>query len=186
MPRITEVTIIHGYGVTPEKMWFPWIRSELENRGVVVKIPRLPNPFNPNFQKWMSVLTPIARTWTPQTLVIAHSLGGALAVRLLEKVARKRVAGVILVAPLFSSTFIVDPLVQFFARPIDWSSVRASSKNFHIIQAKDDPLVPCDHAFRYTEMLDAKLTLLKTGGHLTKKTCPPLLKIIESFSRSQG
>jgi predicted alpha/beta hydrolase family esterase len=176
--RITDVTIFHGYGVGPENMWFPWLHADLEKRGLAVSVPRLPDPLRPNYEKWMAVGRPYARRWTRNSLVIAHSLGGALAVRLLEKEARHRVAGVVLISPLFSSTINVEPLVRFFARPIDWWHLRDVGRKYHVLQAKDDPLVPCDHAFRYAEALGAELTLKKTGGHFTKKTCPPLAEIL--------
>ena len=44
MRPIDRVVIIHGYGVTPEKMWFPWIHAELEKLGMAVNIPALPDP----------------------------------------------------------------------------------------------------------------------------------------------
>ncbi len=179
--RIDNVTVIHGFGVTPEKMWFPWLHEKLEERGLAVRIPRLPDPLRPNYKKWMGALAPIARTWSPTTLVVAHSLGGAFAVRLLETEVKKRIAGVVLVSPLFTSTIPVEPLVRFFSRPIDWPRIGAMSGGFSVLQATDDPLVPADHAFRYAEALGAELTLIKKGGHLTKKTCPPLLKIIDGL-----
>lgn len=180
MPKsVTDVTVIHGYGVRPESMWFPWLRQDLERRGLDVLIPRLPDPFRPNFEKWMAAAAPAVRLWTRSTLVVAHSFGGALAVRLLEKEAEHKVAAVVLVAPLFTSTINIEPLVRVFARQIDWRRVRDFGRRFHILQAKDDPLVPYDHAFRYAEALGGELTLLKKGGHFTGKTCPPLMKIIK-------
>lgn len=175
---IDKVTILHGYAMTPEKMWFPRLHSELERHGIGVAIPRLPDPFRPNYKKWMKAATPYARAWTPSTMVIAHSLGGVLALRLLERVAKKRIGGLVLVSPPYASTVNVRPLVEFFEKPIDWARVRDMSRGIVIIQAKDDPLVPPDHAARYSEALLAQQVLVAKGGHFTGKKFPLLEKVI--------
>lgn len=178
---VNHVVIVHGYGVTPDKMWFPWLHAELERRGVGVTIPALPDPFRPDYDKWMKAMAPIAAKWTPQTLVIAHSLGGAFAIRLLQFKAKVRVRAVILVSPLFAATINVKPLVSFFGRTIDWWAVRDRAREFVVLQAKDDPLVPYDHSFRYEEALGAERHLLNKGGHFTAKKFPFLLKTVERF-----
>lgn len=178
MKPIDKVTILHGYAMTPEKMWFPRLHAELERRGVGVAIPRLPDPLRPNYKKWMKAALPYARSWTPSTMVIAHSLGGVLALRLLEHVVKVRIGALVLVSPPFTATVNVKPLVEFFERPIDWSRVRDMARGIVIIQAKDDPLVPPDHAVRYAEMLQAERVSVAKGGHFTGKKFPLLEKVI--------
>lgn len=181
MRPIDRVVVIHGYGVTPEKMWFPWLHAELENAGVAVSIPALPDPFRPDYKKWMDAVAPLAKTWTSDTVLVAHSLGGAFAIRLLESKVAARLRAVVLVSPLFASTINVKPLVKFFGRPIDWVSVRDHAKKFVVIQAKDDPLVPYDHSLRYQEALGAEHVGLSKGGHLTQKKFPLLLRTLKPY-----
>lgn len=179
MSRSTDkVTILHGYAMTPDKMWFPWLHAALERRGIGVAIPRMPDPLRPNYKKWMKAALPYARAWTPSTMVIAHSLGGVLSLRLLERVAKVRIGALVLVSPPFASTVNVKPLVEFFEKPIDWARVRDMSRGTVIIQAKDDPLVPPDHAARYAEALQAERILVPKGGHFTGRKFPLLEKVI--------
>ncbi|HTK04835.1 MAG TPA: alpha/beta fold hydrolase [Candidatus Eisenbacteria bacterium] len=181
MRPVDRVVIIHGYGVTPEKMWFPWLHAELEKTGIAVTIPALPDPFRPNYKKWMDAVAPLAKTWTPDTLLVAHSLGTAFSIRLLETKVAVRLRAVVLVSPLFASTINVKPLVKFFARPIDWMAVRDHAREFTVIHAQDDPLVPFDHSLRYAEALGAKAVVRQTGGHFTQKKFPLLMRTIKPY-----
>lgn len=181
MRPIDRVVVLHGYGVTPEKMWFPWLHAELERSGLAVSIPAMPDPLRPDYKKWMDAVAPLAKTWTPDTLLVAHSLGTAFAIRLLETKVNVRLRAVILVSPLFASTINVKPLVKFFGHPIDWVAVRDRAREFTVIHAKDDPLIPYDHSLRYQEALGAKHVGRAKGGHFTQKKFPWLLKTIKTY-----
>jgi len=181
MGPVDRVVVIHGYGVTPEKMWFPWLHTELENRGIAVSVPALPDPLRPNYKKWMDAVAPLTKTWTPDTLLVAHSLGAAFSIRLLEKKVKVRLRAAILVSPLFASFINVKPLTKFFGHPIDWISVREHAREFTVIHAKDDPLVPFDHSLRYAEALGSKHVARATGGHFTGKKFPLLMRTIKPY-----
>lgn len=179
MKKISDITILHGYGVTPEKMWFPWLHRLLEARGYAVRVPAMPEPLNPDYRKWRRAALPIARTWGPRSLVIGHSVGGTFALRLLEREVKKPIAGLVMVGSPFTATVNVKPYVRFFAKPMDWKGVRARAGRINLIHAKNDPFVPYDHVVRYSEMLDAKSTIVPKGGHFIEKECRPLLRVLE-------
>ena len=179
--KITKVVLLHGFATTHEKKWFPWLRRKLEAQGLQVESPTLPEPFVPNFKNWMAVATPSAKTWSEDTLVIGHSLGGVLALRLLEKISKNKVGGVILVGSPFCATINVAPLLEFFNDTIDWKQLQKRSRSFFILHAKNDPMVPYDHSYRYQESLNAKHAVKELGGHFTGKTFPLLLEIISDF-----
>jgi predicted alpha/beta hydrolase family esterase len=175
---IKNITILHGYGVSPGKMWFPWIHTELEKLGYAVNIPAMPDSLRPNYRKWHSVAAPIARRWDANTLVIGHSVGGAFALRLIEREAKNRIAGLVLVSSPFTATINVRPYVKFFAQPMDWERISGMVKKISVIHAKNDPLVPYDHAVRYGEAFGAAPLLAAKGGHFVDKTCPPLMRVL--------
>lgn len=176
--RITNVTILHGYGVTPEKMWFPWIHRELERRGYAVNVPHLPDSLRPDYRKWRAAASVLARNWDEGTLVIGHSVGGAFALRLIEREAKSRIAGLVMVASPITAIVNVKPYVRFFAQPIDWERIRKAAKQVAVIHAKNDPLVSYDHAIRYGEALDVLPTIVPTGGHFIEKKCHPLMRVL--------
>ena len=49
--------IIHGYGATPEDHWFSWLAQQLQAAGVATAIPALPDPEQPDFDRWQAALT---------------------------------------------------------------------------------------------------------------------------------
>jgi hypothetical protein len=176
--RFSNITIFHGYGVTPEKMWFPWIHRELERLGYAVNIPAFPEPLRPDYRKWHRVAAPLVRRWDAQSLVIAHSVGGAFALRLMQSELKTPIGGLLLVSSPFTATLNVKPYVRFFAQPLDWKKIRGLVKNVGIIHAMNDPLVPYDHAVRYGEALGAKPIIIPKGGHFTEKKCLPLMRTL--------
>ena len=48
--------IIHGYGATPEDHWFSWLAQQLQAAGVATAIPALPDPEQPDFDRWQAAL----------------------------------------------------------------------------------------------------------------------------------
>lgn len=177
--RVDRIIILHGYAMTPQKMWFPWLHAELERRGYGVAVPAFPDPLRPSSDRWLKSVAPLAKTWDRRTVVIGHSIGGVVALRALEKIATQRIHGLILVGSPFASTLSVRRYTHFFDEPIDWWTVRNHAHSSAVIHAKDDPLVPYDHALRYQEALGATLTLRKKGGHFTEKKCEPLLRTLK-------
>jgi len=151
-------------------MWFPWIHKKLEADGFPSVVPALPDPLNPTMAKWMRAATPVAENWDERSVVIGHSIGGVLALRLLEHVCKKKIFALILVAPPFASFVSVKQMETAFAFPIDWRKLRSLAKNIVIIQSKNDPVVPFDHGFRYREALEAKLVMTKKDGHFIGRT----------------
>ncbi len=176
--KIDHVVLIHGFGTSSENVWFPWLHRELESRGIRVTAPTMPNALRPDYKTWMRLGKPIAEGWSSRTLVIGHSLGGAFALRLLQHHAKSRLAGVILVSPLFAANFSVKPLIEFFQQPIDWKLLRKRARRVQIIHAKDDPLVPFDHGMRYAEALNGELHLFSKGSHFHQRKLPFLLKTL--------
>lgn len=181
LQRIDHAVLIHGYAETPERTWFPWLHKELERSGMRVAVPALPDTYRPNIKRWMKAVLPLAKTLTKTSVIIGHSLGGVLALRLLEKRLAKPIAATILVGSPYASTIKVDPLIRFFEKPVDWWTVTGAAKKFIVLHAKDDPLVPFDHAIRYQESLGADLMLYKKGGHFVQKTASPVLRVINSL-----
>jgi hypothetical protein len=181
MPLVDHAILLHGYAESPDRVWFPWLHKELEDRGIRVTAPALPDPLRPNFQRWLRKITPIAKTMGGGTVLIGHSIGGVLGLRFLEKRLAKPIAGVITVGSPFASTINVELYTRFFDRQIDWWTLKGAAKRFVVIHAEDDPLVPFDHALRYREALEADLHLLKKGAHFTRKKAVPILKALLDF-----
>ncbi len=166
------VTIIHGFGMTPEKMWFPWMHRKLEAAGFGVHTPALPDPLTPTYRKWMAAMKSAVQRWDENTYVIGHSIGGVVVLRALEHLAAKPVRGVMLIGSPFAAFPGVKEMETGFAMPIDWARLKAMAGAYTVIHSKDDLLAPYDHALRYQEALGARLVTAEKDGHFIGKTAP--------------
>jgi len=174
--QVDNVVLLHGYAESPTKVWFPWLHEIVESRGVRVWAPVLPDPLKPDLEQWLKTVAKEAAGWSDRTVIVAHSLGGVLALRALEILVKRPVRAVITVGTPFAATMSVQTLIDFFGGPVDWSKVRRRAGKFVTIQSKNDPLVPYDHAFRYHEMLGSKVVLTEKDGHFIGKTGPVIAK----------
>jgi uncharacterized protein len=178
---VDTVVLFHGYAENPTKVWFPWLHSQLEELGIRIWSPILPDPLTPNFQKWFKAVKAGAEKWSPSTVVIGHSIGGVLALRALELCAEKPIRAMITVGSPFTATVSVQAYIDFFDRPIDWDKLRRSAGKFVTIHSKNDPLVPYDHAYRYKEALGSKLVMTEKDGHFIGKSADAVVQELARF-----
>lgn len=84
--------------------WRPWLKEQLEARGIEVATPEMPIPYEPDYQTWSAVFEqfPI----NEETILVGHSCGGGFLVRWLSE-HKIKVGKVVLVAPW------VDPHGKF-------------------------------------------------------------------------
>jgi predicted alpha/beta hydrolase family esterase len=176
-----NVVLFHGYAEMPELYWLPWVHKRLEDAGHQVWAPFLPNPLQPDLRKWIKATSAQAKNWDENTIIIGHSMGGVLALRLLETVVKRRVRAVILVGTPFASTLKLDWFMTFFGRPVDWATTKAHAKAFTVIQSDNDPIVPPDHAIRYQERLAARLVTTRRDGHFLGLKAPIIWRELEKF-----
>lgn len=105
MPK--RVYIIHGCPSASEKAmnpktrtydkhWIPWLKKELEAKGVKVETPLMPSPWKPNYEKFKNEFDKYETD--EDTILIGHSCGSAFLVRWLGDTKRE-VSKLILVAP---------------------------------------------------------------------------------------
>jgi predicted alpha/beta hydrolase family esterase len=76
--------------------WLPWIQKQLTDRSILAQTPEMPEPYEPNYQKWKSVFEQFRIN--EETILIGHSCGGGFLVRWLSE-NNVKVGKVFLVAP---------------------------------------------------------------------------------------
>jgi len=93
-----RVFIVHGFASWPEDCWFPWLRRELENRGFSVFLPEMPEPRNPDIERWVAVVSRIVKEPDADTFFVGHSLGVYIILKYIQTLAPdKKVGGVVAV-----------------------------------------------------------------------------------------
>jgi len=78
-----RIYIIHGAFGNPKENWFPWLKKELEELNETVIVPSFPTPAGQNLENWLKVFKQYELT--PTTVFVAHSLGAAFVLSLLEQ-----------------------------------------------------------------------------------------------------
>ncbi len=99
----TNFVILHGYTGLPNKNFIPWLKKQLEGQGYKVQAPELPNTKNPKEKEQVNYVLENCRI-DENTILIGHSLGGVVAIKVLQKFNRP-VAGLVLVAPAVNPHF---------------------------------------------------------------------------------
>lgn len=83
---MNNILILHGAGNNSYGNWFPWLKKVLEGKGYRVWVPDLPNSDAPDQDNWTDFILS-NKNWhfNKDSIIIGHSAGAALILRLLEK-----------------------------------------------------------------------------------------------------
>ena len=181
-----RIVLVHGYKASPQQNFWPWLGSALRERGHDVIAVDLPNPEAPNCQEWVQAISQAGLRPGGDTIFIAHSLG---CVALLHYLENAEMSGtpktVILVAPPYYIGS--EKFASFFSPPIDFDTVMWKGQEFAVIAAKDDDVIPFDHAQKYERELNGHLYALEGGKHfLEAKDLPLILELIDSRDVEPG
>lgn len=164
----STVVIVHGAYGNPDENWFPWLASKLERLGIQTHRPLLPTPEGQSLQSWESAFHDQVGPIQSHMVLVGHSLGPALILRLLEG-ARQPVKGVCLASAFLGLLDNPDFDIinaSFFAKPFAWDRIRANAGRAFLYQGSNDPYVPLLKGAEVAEQLGVNLTVIPHGGHL--------------------
>ena len=80
--------IIHGWGSNSREHWFLGEKARLEAKGLQVVVPDMPDTKNPKQDEWVKIIEQFSPD--ENSILIGHSLGGAVILRYLEKLTKKQ------------------------------------------------------------------------------------------------
>ncbi|MFH1444755.1 MAG: alpha/beta fold hydrolase [Candidatus Peregrinibacteria bacterium] len=164
---MTTIFIFHGVGGNSEENWLPWLKKQLETEQCRVVVPDFPHPDHPTLVEWSEHFRQYEELVDEQTIFVGHSLGGAFALRLLERMP-KPIRACFLVASVWGvmgNQF--DPQMETFTvSPYDWKTIRKNSNNFSVIHADNDPFIKLSQAEELAQNLGTEVALIHDGGHL--------------------
>lgn len=174
--------VLHGARGGPDMNWFPWLHAELHAEGINVVRPRLPTPEGQSLEAWLNAYDlAVASLPSAPTILVGHSLGAALALRLVERAAEP-VDGLFLVGGFVGVLGLPDYddiNRTFFAGPFDWAGIRERKGTAGRCWAgDDDPYVPLSRSQDVADRLGTALEVLPGGGHINSEagfdTFPPV------------
>lgn len=160
-----NVVILHGTGETPEYMWLPWVKKELEKKGYTVSIPQLPDTDHPDLKNWLPVA--LKETYNEETILIGHSAGGPLQLSVLENI-NVKIRQAILVAGYARQKGEFKQKELILQEQYNWEKIADHVDDIIFINSDNDPWGCTDVEGRY--MLDnvgkGKLIVMKGEGHM--------------------
>jgi len=173
-----RVFIAHGWDGYPEEGWFPWLKTELENRGFVVFVPQLPKAEEPRINNWVPALESAVGMPDEHTYFVGHSMGCQTIIRYLERLPTDiKVGGAVFVAGFLKelSNLEDDDVVRSVAdewlkTPLDLEKVKSHLNTCIAIFSDNDPYVPIDNQEEYAKKLGAKIIIEQAKGHFSGRT----------------
>ncbi len=169
-----NVYVIHGWGGSPEDSMFQWLRSSLEDKGVNVSVPAMPNPEAPEVNAWIGKIKDIVSP-NENTILVGHSVGCQAILRYLETIDEDiKIAGVVLIAPwmkLDERTLeeegkeVIQMAEPWMNNPINFEKVKRHIGKVVAIFSDNDPYVPLEQKDIFENKLGAEIIIEHNKGH---------------------
>lgn len=175
----SKVLFLHSWYSKVTDNWYSWLKDELDKKGYKTYFPDIPElrkdlPDMAKILKYIESLKVIDKN----TIIIGHSIGNLLAMRLAEKFKYKQM--------ILVSAWDYDDLCEghklFWKTKINHAKIKKNVKDINVIHSDNDPYYTQISAEDTAKRLNAKFVLVKGGGHFgskegTKKL-PQILKLL--------
>ncbi len=171
-----RVVILHGAYGRPDSNWFPWMAERVQAAGHEALLPRFPTPQGQSPEAWLDAYDRQVDDAVPRsrTVLVAHSLGAAFALRLAARAgAVDAYRGAFFASGFWGALGLpdYDPINASFFVPLDWEAVRAGcGAGIACYAGDDDPYVPLQFSRKIAERLGAPLRIVPGGKHLNAET----------------
>jgi predicted alpha/beta hydrolase family esterase len=182
-----NIFIFHGTGGYPQENWFPWLKTNLEAKGLEVFVPHFPTPEGQSFEAWVEVLKPYLDKINSQTIMVGHSLGGEFLLKFLETFDYK-----IKVAGFVATPIGVRPILNYdrdaefvHGFKFNWEKIKPKAQNFIVYHSDNDPYVGLGNGQELAKNLGTNLSFIPNAGHFNKASgyteFPDLLNNIKKY-----
>lgn len=142
--------------------WYPWLRQQAEAKGYLTYFPDIPEMRQdvPNMDKILTYLESL-NIIHQNLVIVGHSLGNLLAMRLAEKHCLQQL--------ILVSVWDYDDLCEghslFWKTKINHSKIKEHVHNISVIHSDNDPYFTALAAEDTSKRLGARYILIKGGGH---------------------
>ncbi len=148
--------LLHGYNGSPAKNFFPWLKQELEKRGAKVYAPLLPETDDPKVADQVTEVlkhTPFDK----DTVLVGHSLGGVVALKVLEKLPVP-VRRTVLVGCYSENRFLDEDFPSYaFDWKFDAARIGKNAGEIHVLRDMTDDTVPQDNTANLQKLIGGTL-----------------------------
>ena len=161
--------LLHGWQGSGPEHWQTWLAQRLRDRGQHVSYPILPDPDEPDPDRWATALqgelAALAAGDGDERVVLCHSLACVLWAREAARIQpAHRVDRVVLAAP--PAPGVVPELAAFFPTGAEREGVAAAARATRLVYASDDPYCPGGAGAVWGVPLGLTGDEVPGGGHL--------------------
>lgn len=159
------IVIVYGYEGSGPGHWQRWLEEELRQRNEPVLFPDLPDPLEPQCDRWVEALAEcVAGAATPVTFV-AHSLGCWAVDHFLARYGSRRLHGALLVAPP-SPYLLFEPIQSFLPPPLRADAWQPIAGHSLLVGSDNDPYIEARELEELSHRLGIPLHFLPGCGHI--------------------
>lgn len=169
-----RVFIVHGWGASPEREWFPWLKDQLQAQDIEVFIPAMPDTNHPTIETWIGTLHEAVGDLRDTDIFVGHSIGCQTILRYLEQEASRPIKGFISVAGWMTLQNLENKEEEEIAKPwletpIDFDVVRERVQRSIAIFSDNDPYVPLQENMDvFAQQLGAQVIVEHGKGHFSE------------------
>ncbi|MCK4525130.1 MAG: class I tRNA ligase family protein [Candidatus Andersenbacteria bacterium] len=175
--KYNKAVLLHAWGSGPKEAFFPWLKNELESRGIKVEVLSFPNPDNPDFNEWLEEFNKVETD--EKTIVIGRSLGATLALGAAMR--GKKFGNLVAVCtPLENSE-----IPKFFEQmgEFDFEKIKNNIKQYSVLHSSNDPYIKLEISEKLARELGAELTTVKNADHFSGKSYEEIFKACNMWTQ---
>ncbi|MCR4325672.1 MAG: alpha/beta fold hydrolase [Patescibacteria group bacterium] len=171
-----KYVLLHGYTGSPSDVRLQWLKRELEAMGHEVVVPELPNTDDPSEAEQVSAALR-ATDYDERTILFGHSLGGTVAMKVVEKLSkpihRLVLAGAV-VSPKFKDK--KRPFEKKFKWNFDAAKIKGNVKDVTVLHDSRDYAITEEQRKQLEDLLGVQANICKsTEPHFTGEREPDIL-----------
>ena len=166
--------LIHGSFGSPFVNWFPYLRNEIEKKGLVVYTPDFPTGVGyQNYNNWEKVLESYLDCGliNENTIIYAHSIGPIFVCKFLVK-HKIKVKKLVFVCG-FNNYLGINEEYDNVNKTMyfdDLEEVKELADEIVCFYSKNDPYVKYDTEKKFANTIATKEIIIDDGGHLNSES----------------
>lgn len=143
------------------KMWFAWLKEELNKLGIKVIAEDYPDPWLCRSEYWLPFIKSLGVD--EETILVGHSTGAIAAMRFAEN---NKIMGSILVGSYYTDLGDPDEHASgYFDEPWQWDKIKNNQQWIVQFHSTDDPWISSEEAHMVHKKLNTDLHEFKDRGH---------------------
>lgn len=161
-----RVYVVHGYGASPTRHWFPWLKESLSKQEIACKVLRMPDSSDPDPEAWIGHLSDNIEAPDEDTFFVGHSLGCVTLLKYLHRAKRDgQIGGLVLVSGFVQALPNLPELDTFVTGELDYPQIVGLSEHRVVIASKNDETVPLSYSRELADKIHAEFFEAENGGH---------------------